>query len=88
VGWVLGPGRHRVGTLDADQGRQERRLPDGRSFQTIKRYWQPSQLAADLARLGWQAAVRNTHWAFVYGSLARAVDATSAGAGQHQLVDG
>lgn len=79
--------RGHLGSVDRDQEHQERRLPDGRSFQTVKRYWQPAELADDLAGLGWQATVRTTGWAFLYGMVTRAGDVSSAGSGQSDLAD-
>ena len=52
--------------------RRERRLQDGRAFQIVKRYWHPVELGTELAAMGWQADVRTTPWAFIYGSATRA----------------
>jgi demethylmenaquinone methyltransferase/2-methoxy-6-polyprenyl-1,4-benzoquinol methylase len=41
--------------LDGDV--QQRRLNDGRGFQVVKRYWQPSELADFGASAGWQLDV-------------------------------
>ncbi len=45
----------------------ERELRDGSRFRVIKRYWDPPELAADLAARGWDARVAETRWAFVHG---------------------
>jgi hypothetical protein len=37
----------------------------------VKRYWRPDDLKAQLNRLGWQAQVSNTDWAFIYGVARR-----------------
>jgi SAM-dependent methyltransferase len=50
----------------------ERKLRDGSTYNVVKRYWDPSRLAAELGSLGWDARVGETTWAFVYGDAARA----------------
>jgi SAM-dependent methyltransferase len=50
----------------------ERELRDGRRFRVVKRFWEPAVLEADLARLGWDATVRETTWQFMYGQARRA----------------
>jgi demethylmenaquinone methyltransferase/2-methoxy-6-polyprenyl-1,4-benzoquinol methylase len=52
-------------------GVTERQLRDGSRFQVVKRYWEPSELEADLAALGWDATVTETSWAFMYGHAIR-----------------
>jgi len=44
-----------------------RRLNDGREFEIFKIYYQPEQLASQLAALGWDAQVRGTANYFLYG---------------------
>jgi len=39
---------------------QQRELNDGRAYRVVKRFWQPEELAAAVARLGWQLRVRVT----------------------------
>lgn len=64
--------------LAGEGERRERRLQDGRAFSIVKRYWHPSELATELAAIGWHAEVRTTPWAFIYGSAARAEDHASS----------
>jgi SAM-dependent methyltransferase len=39
---------------------QRRELNDGRTFNILKRYWTPDELATDLQRRGWESAARTT----------------------------
>jgi SAM-dependent methyltransferase len=64
--------RDRVDRPELAGEHRQRRLQDGRIFQIIKRYWHPSELEAELAAIGWHATVRNTPWAFIYGTATRA----------------
>jgi demethylmenaquinone methyltransferase/2-methoxy-6-polyprenyl-1,4-benzoquinol methylase len=64
------------GRADAERGQQRRRLPDGRRFDVVKRYWQPADLTAELAELGWAADVAHTDWVFVHGTARRAQGST------------
>jgi SAM-dependent methyltransferase len=75
-----GPDAHRVrGDRPQPAGeRRQRRLQDGRAFQIVKRYWHPLELEIELAAIGWHAEVRNTPWAFIYGSATRAEDRTGS----------
>jgi hypothetical protein len=66
--------RGRGDRTDEDPERRERRLPNGRTFQIVKRYWSPGQLQTELAELGWDAIVRNTQWAFIHGTATRVPD--------------
>lgn len=52
---------------------QQRELADGRSYEIVKRYYNPGPLAAKLATLGFDARVEHTGKFFIYGhaSLAR-----------------
>jgi len=59
--------------------RRQRRLQDGRAFRIVKRYWHPQELEAELAAVGWHAVVRNTPWAFLYGSARRAEEYRATG---------
>lgn len=49
-----------------------RRLNDGRTFDIVKIFYRPEQLAARLEALGWQAEVQQTERFFLYGSAAPA----------------
>lgn len=49
-----------------------RRLDDGREFRIVKRFYDPEELGARLAGLGWQAAVGATPEFFIYGTASRA----------------
>ncbi len=46
---------------------QERRLNDGRTYQIVKIFYEPTQLTADLAKLGWSINVATTERYFLYG---------------------
>lgn len=67
---------HRVRTpgsdANLDQGVAVRELADGRRFRIVKRFWDPGELEAALAALGWQAEVRAVGTAFFHGSATRA----------------
>jgi demethylmenaquinone methyltransferase/2-methoxy-6-polyprenyl-1,4-benzoquinol methylase len=55
--------------LDAAESHvQSRRLNDGRTYQIVKIFYEPPQLTADLAALGWDTQVATTPTYFVYGS--------------------
>lgn len=45
----------------------ERTLPDGRSYRVVKRFFQPDELAGELAAFGFDATVTTTDWAFLMG---------------------
>jgi demethylmenaquinone methyltransferase/2-methoxy-6-polyprenyl-1,4-benzoquinol methylase len=50
-----------------------RRLSDGREFDIVKRYWEPSELEREAAAIGWHLSVRTTaNGSFIYGSGAMA----------------
>jgi ubiquinone/menaquinone biosynthesis C-methylase UbiE len=44
-----------------------RRLADGREFQIVKRFYEPTDLRQRLADLGWDATVQTTSEFFIYG---------------------
>jgi demethylmenaquinone methyltransferase/2-methoxy-6-polyprenyl-1,4-benzoquinol methylase len=44
-----------------------REVGDGRRFRVVKVMYEPDELAAGLAELGWDADIKQTRW-FVYGS--------------------
>lgn len=46
---------------------QARRLNDGRIYQIVKIFYEPPQLTADLAKLGWSLNVATTESYFLYG---------------------
>jgi SAM-dependent methyltransferase len=56
---------------DQGEATMTRRLEDGREFQIIKRFYEPSQLTADLRQLGWDAQIATTGEYFIYGAAAR-----------------
>ena len=45
-----------------------RTLRDGRRFDVVKVYWDPTELQDRLTSLGWQVAVRRVGETFLYGS--------------------
>jgi demethylmenaquinone methyltransferase/2-methoxy-6-polyprenyl-1,4-benzoquinol methylase len=55
------------GPIDPRSGVTERTLPDGRSYRVVKRFFQPDELARELAEHGFDARVSNTDWAFLIG---------------------
>jgi SAM-dependent methyltransferase len=56
---------------------EERQLNDGRRFQIVKIFHQPSALAARLRALGWQAEVSATPTFFIHGTAQPGSGATS-----------
>jgi demethylmenaquinone methyltransferase/2-methoxy-6-polyprenyl-1,4-benzoquinol methylase len=48
-----------------------RRLNDGRTFEIVKVFYEPTDLQGRLARSGWQAQVAGTEHYFLYGHAAR-----------------
>lgn len=54
-----------------EDGRQERRLNDGRSFQIVKLFRGPADLTARLSALGWTAELSRTATYFVHGHACR-----------------
>jgi SAM-dependent methyltransferase len=50
----------------------ERLLNDGRRFRVVKVYYEPGELEAHLAELGWQARVRTSGEFFLFGEVAAA----------------
>jgi len=55
---------HLVGNVPAAL----RTLRDGRTFDIVKVYWDPTELQDRLSSLGWQVAVRRVGETFLYGS--------------------
>lgn len=53
------------------EGRAKRRLNDGREFEIVKVFHEPSRLSADLRALGWFGQVENSGDHFYYGSFRR-----------------
>jgi SAM-dependent methyltransferase len=45
-----------------------RTLRDGRTFDVVKVYWDPTELRDRLSSLGWQVAVRRVGESFLYGA--------------------
>jgi demethylmenaquinone methyltransferase/2-methoxy-6-polyprenyl-1,4-benzoquinol methylase len=58
-----------------DRATARRRLNDGREFEIVKVFYDPRELAARLARLGWAADVKTTATYFLYGDGRRKTDA-------------
>jgi demethylmenaquinone methyltransferase/2-methoxy-6-polyprenyl-1,4-benzoquinol methylase len=52
---------------DLKTGVATRTAADGRSYDLVKVWWEPSELQSRLAALGWKVEVRTTEWAFIYG---------------------
>jgi hypothetical protein len=59
---------------DLDTGIARRTAADGGSYQLVKIWWEPEQLQAELAELGWDVQVAATEWAFIFGFGSRSVD--------------
>ena len=55
---------HLVGNVPA----ATRTLRDGRTFDVVKVFWDPTELQDRLSSLGWQVAVRRVGETFLYGS--------------------
>ena len=55
----------------ADEQTMTRRLDDGREFQIVKRFFDPRQLSAELAELGWESRVDTTGEFFIHGTATR-----------------
>jgi SAM-dependent methyltransferase len=55
---------HLVGNVPA----APRTLRDGRTFDVVKVFWDPTELQDRLSSLGWQVAVRRVGETFLYGS--------------------
>ena len=56
-------------TMPAEDGSTEqRRLDDGREFEIVKRYYEPTALAGQLAELGWDCELHSTGEFFIYGT--------------------
>ena len=51
-----------------DEQTMTRRLDDGREFQIVKRFYDPPQLSAELAELGWDCRMQTTGEFFIYGT--------------------
>jgi SAM-dependent methyltransferase len=74
LGWRVGvlpqPEAHYVSadrTIDPRTRITERVLPDGRSYRVVKQFFDPDELARDLAEYGIEATVTTTRWAFLLG---------------------
>jgi len=50
---------------------EQRKLNDGRTFQIVKMYYRPQELATRLAALGWQPDVSATATYFLHGACRR-----------------
>jgi SAM-dependent methyltransferase len=55
----------------ADATLEQRRLDDGREFEIVKRYYEPAELASELAKLGWDCTLHSTGEFFIYGVVTR-----------------
>ena len=60
------------GPLD-ESGTVRRKLNDGREFDIVKVFYQPSALEQRLAATGWTGWVRSTRTFFLYGSVTRPI---------------
>jgi SAM-dependent methyltransferase len=59
-------------TMPAEDGSiEQRRLDDGREFEIVKRYYEPTALAGQLAELGWECELHSTGEFFFYGIATR-----------------
>ena len=56
---------------DPSQDNQIRHLNDGRKFEIIKRYYDPSELHQQLEQLGWQPTINESGSFFLFGSAKR-----------------
>jgi len=53
------------GTIDMRTHVHERSLPDGRTYEIVKRFHSPADLVTDLAGVGFDAEAATTDWAFI-----------------------
>jgi SAM-dependent methyltransferase len=53
------------GTIDMRTHVHERSLPNGRTYDIVKRFHSPTALVADLAAVGFDAEAATTEWAFI-----------------------
>jgi demethylmenaquinone methyltransferase/2-methoxy-6-polyprenyl-1,4-benzoquinol methylase len=53
--------------MPGDDGIQERKLNDGRTFRIVKLYYEPAELNERLLNLGWRATCSKTSRYFLYG---------------------
>lgn len=54
-------------TMPGDDGVQERKLNDGRTFRVVKLFYDPAELSDRLTRLGWRATCTKTLRYFLHG---------------------
>ena len=54
----------------SDTGIARRTAADGRSYELVKIWWEPQQLA----EIGWDIQVAATGWAFIFGFGSRSTD--------------
>lgn len=66
--WPVKPNPQNDTLHDPDQGTSQRFLRDGRTFQIIKIFREPEELASRLDKVGWHADVNRTTGAFIYGT--------------------
>lgn len=69
--WPVKPNPQNDTINNVMRGTARRFLRDGRSFQIVKVFHEPAELAVRLGSMGWQAEVKRTSGAFVYGSATR-----------------
>jgi SAM-dependent methyltransferase len=62
------------GTIDPRTRITTRVLPDGRSYRVVKRFFEPDELARELADYGIDANLTTTQWAFLLGRGSFALD--------------
>jgi demethylmenaquinone methyltransferase/2-methoxy-6-polyprenyl-1,4-benzoquinol methylase len=53
--------------MPGDDGIQERKLNDGRTFRIVKLYYDPAELSERLRNLGWRVTCSTTSRYFLYG---------------------
>jgi demethylmenaquinone methyltransferase/2-methoxy-6-polyprenyl-1,4-benzoquinol methylase len=58
-------------STDVGAGVSERHLSDGRTFNIVKVFYEPTDLQERLTALGWDAAIGATETFFIHGSGAR-----------------
>jgi SAM-dependent methyltransferase len=57
-----------------ESGMSQRKVNDGREFNIVKIFYQPSALEERLTRMGWTGWVRSTRTFFLYGSMTRPIE--------------
>ena len=69
--WADKPRKQTDARHDPERGTSQRVLENGRSFEIVKIFREPDELASRLDAIGWRSHVNRTSGAFIYGTAAR-----------------